>query len=186
MSIVMRKIIILSLFVVVAATVKSQDNLSYKPLSSFKNDTIAYFVYNFENRADFYKGKTIDEVLRDFRLPVVFYRVNFILRPLGYRSLHLFVNSDTDFTSESSFYIYIVGSTDYSEYAPVIGEWSENIYESLKAIKVESVGVSVPRNSESYKERERKWKKEKEKETPRFIPEHAPVFHRWDPDKHLE
>ncbi|MDR2148658.1 MAG: hypothetical protein LBE91_19630 [Tannerella sp.] len=165
----MKKIILLSLFVAMAATVKSQADLPYKPLSSFKNDkvfnndTVAYLVYNFKTRADFYKGKTVDEVLKDIRVPVAFYQISVILRPIGNRALRLYFNSDTK--SDSSYYLYIISYTNYPKDPTLIEEWSAEIYELLKSNKVESVGVSVPRNSEYFKEEERKWKEESEKES---------------------
>ena len=184
MSIVMKKIILLLLFVAVAAIVRSQDSLSYKPLSSFKNDTVAYLVYNFETRADSYKGKTIDEVLKDLRIPVISYKIHLILHPIGFRALRLFINSNTDITNENCYYLGIASMTNYTKYVPFDGEWTENIYESLKSIVVTGIGVSVPMNSEYYKERQKKWEQErkerKEKEASRFII--SPAFHKWDPD----
>lgn len=169
------------MLIVTVITMKSQTDLPYKSLSSFNNDTVAYLVYNFETRADFYKGKTIDVVLKDLRIPIIFYRYNYT--PRGPQNhLNLFFNSNTDITSESSYRIYISSNTKYLDYVPWDGKWTTNIYESIKSIKIEKVGVSAPRNSKYYKEKEVK----SSSSTPRVVPRDSPVIHKWDPDKHLK
>ncbi|NDV69769.1 hypothetical protein D0T66_12765 [Dysgonomonas sp. 25] len=44
--------------------------MPYKDLKSFNNDTTAFFVHNFINRADCYKGKTLNDVVKDMQLPI--------------------------------------------------------------------------------------------------------------------
>lgn len=175
----MKRLILLALLITAVVTIKSQTDLPYKSLSSFNNDTVAYLVYNFETRADYYKGKTIDIVLKDIRIPVVFFRIKLILRPIGYRSLGLFFNSNTDIISKSCYYLYISSDTSYPENVPRANKWSEKVYESLRSIKVENIGVSVPKNSKYYKEKETK----STNLTPRVVPRDSPVIHKWDPDK---
>lgn len=70
----MRKIflIITILFTIVAMSLYAQSSGAskpYKPLSDFGTDTIAFLHYNFNERADQYKGKTIAEILKDAQIP---------------------------------------------------------------------------------------------------------------------
>ncbi|MFT4221908.1 hypothetical protein [Dysgonomonas sp.] len=177
----MKKLIILSLLIAAVTTMKSQADLPYKSLSTFNNDTIAYLVYNFETRAGAYKEKNVNDVLNDLRIPITFYIARFTFRQPKYY-LRLFFNSNTDIASESNYYIYISSNTDYLKYVSWDGKWTEKIYESIKSIKVEGVGVSVPINSKYYKEKETK----SSSSTPRVVPRDSPVIYKWDPDKHLK
>jgi hypothetical protein len=66
MQIVMKKIIILTIFLMMLAIIaQAQCNLAYKPLSAFANDTTAFMIYNFSTRELCYKGKTVNDVLSD-------------------------------------------------------------------------------------------------------------------------
>ena len=66
----MKKIILLSILIVSALCVKAQCNLPYKSISDFKNDTSAFVMYNFMDRADCYAGKTFADVITDLQIPV--------------------------------------------------------------------------------------------------------------------
>ena len=48
----------------------AQDELPYKSLSDFRNDTTAFINYNFIDRAEQYKGKTVEFVVRDLQISV--------------------------------------------------------------------------------------------------------------------
>jgi hypothetical protein len=43
-------------------------NRVYKPLKEFNKDTLAYLKYNFEEHADFYKGKPIATIVNDLEV----------------------------------------------------------------------------------------------------------------------
>jgi len=44
--------------------------LPYMPLSAFSGDTLAYLMYNFEDRKSLYSGKCLDTLLRDLEIPI--------------------------------------------------------------------------------------------------------------------
>jgi hypothetical protein len=56
----MKRIVLLLLIIELCLTMKAQCNLPYKSLSNFDNDTIAFFKYNFSDRATCYVGKTMN------------------------------------------------------------------------------------------------------------------------------
>ena len=67
---IMRKIILLLLLIITSLSAKTQCNLPYKPLSAFGTDTVAFMTYNFKERADCYKGKTLKEIAKDLQIPI--------------------------------------------------------------------------------------------------------------------
>ena len=73
----MKKIILLLLLIITSLSVKSQCELPYKSLSAFGTDTVAFMTYNFMDRADCYKGKTVKEIEKDLQIPIKDY-VNII------------------------------------------------------------------------------------------------------------
>ncbi|WP_163357671.1 hypothetical protein [Dysgonomonas sp. 25] len=66
----MKKLLLTTIILLAVSSVKAQCNLPYKSLSEFKNDTTAFMLYNFMDRAECYKGKTLKEVRNDLHLPV--------------------------------------------------------------------------------------------------------------------
>ena len=68
----MKKILIL-VFVLVCYEVSAQE---YHPMPKFGTDTIAYMQYNFIDRQDQYIGKTLDNLLKDYELPLVLIGLN--------------------------------------------------------------------------------------------------------------
>lgn len=70
---IMKKIILLIAFISISILGKAQCNLPYKPLSEFSKDTTAFIIYNFMDRKDCYKGKTLKEVTIDLGIPVIDY-----------------------------------------------------------------------------------------------------------------
>lgn len=71
MQIVMKKLIILFIFCLgLSLSGKSQCNLPYKSLTEFGTDTTAFIIYNFMDRAECYKGKTLKEVSKDLQIPI--------------------------------------------------------------------------------------------------------------------
>jgi hypothetical protein len=68
------KILILSImwvFISPLSHLKAQDTLSYKPLTSFEGDTVAYLEYNFNIRHKQYAGKKVSDIIKDLELPVI-------------------------------------------------------------------------------------------------------------------
>ena len=74
----MKKIIINMLLSVCFIHLHAQTGLPYKSLSDFKNDTTAFINYNFIDRAEQYKGKTLELIIRDLQIPVRYTVMNFI------------------------------------------------------------------------------------------------------------
>ena len=66
----MKKIIISVLLSMFLINLHAQNALPYKSLSDFKNDTTAFINYNFIDRAEQYKGKTVEFLVRDLQIPV--------------------------------------------------------------------------------------------------------------------
>ncbi|GAB6010950.1 hypothetical protein [Viscerimonas tarda] len=62
--------LVLSLILLLSATTANSQKLPYKPLSSFSKDTTAYIMYNFWDREYVYAGKTLEEVLYYYGMPV--------------------------------------------------------------------------------------------------------------------
>ena len=44
--------------------------MPYKSLTEFKNDTTAFILYNFMDRAEQYKGKKLEDISRDLQIPI--------------------------------------------------------------------------------------------------------------------
>lgn len=69
----MKKIVLIVIFIGISILCKAQCDLPYRPLSECGNDTTTFITYNFLNRADCYKGKTIKEIEKDLRMPIIRY-----------------------------------------------------------------------------------------------------------------
>ena len=52
---------------------QTKKELPYKPLTEFGTDTTAFVMYNFRDRGDCYKDKTVSDVLADLQIPVKTY-----------------------------------------------------------------------------------------------------------------
>jgi len=176
----MKRIILLCFFAVSIATVKSQSDLPYKPLSSFKKDTIAYIMYNFETRADFYRDKSVAEIVKDIEIPIVCYRYRFKFKSPKYHLL-LFFNSNTDVSSESSYNVCLSSDIKYADYISWYGKWTKEVSSSIKSVEVKLVSVSVPRDSKHYKKwKERQDRNVKEKPLPEIIFKDEPSHPDWE------
>ncbi|MCL2649551.1 MAG: hypothetical protein FWD60_00830 [Candidatus Azobacteroides sp.] len=66
----MEKIIITMLLGMFFINLHAQNVLPYKSLSDFQNDTTAFINYNFIDRAEQYKGKTLELIVRDLQIPI--------------------------------------------------------------------------------------------------------------------
>jgi hypothetical protein len=72
----MKQIITIILFATLCLNSNAQCNLSYKSLAEFGTDTVAFMTYNFRDRADCYKGKTLKEVSHDLEIPIKDFRMS--------------------------------------------------------------------------------------------------------------
>ncbi len=132
----MRKIILLLLLIITSLSVKSQCELPYKPLSAFGTDTVAFMTYNFKDRGDCYKGKTLKEVAEDLQIPIKDFGISSVLE-------------GDNFGKIRGIYIYIYPH-NYIQYAM----FSENIFNSLY-IEWENI---VPENA--YTKSSKNWNPE--------------------------
>ncbi|MDR2953976.1 MAG: hypothetical protein LBV43_02730 [Prevotella sp.] len=69
----MNKIILFFILFTLPLLCKAQCDLPYKPLSDFGTDTVTFMTYNFKDRADCYKGKTVEELTKDLQIPIKSY-----------------------------------------------------------------------------------------------------------------
>lgn len=58
------------MIIFISLEIKSQCELPYKPLSDFANDTTAFLMYNFRDRAVCYEGKELDDIIADLKMPI--------------------------------------------------------------------------------------------------------------------
>ncbi|MDH6307095.1 hypothetical protein M2451_002329 [Dysgonomonas sp. PFB1-18] len=87
----MKRIIIILILAVMAIAGYSQCNQPYKALSEFNKDTTAFIIYNFMDRADYYKGKTIKEVSKDLQIPIKDYTRNSSARGGYFTGIYIFI-----------------------------------------------------------------------------------------------
>ena len=100
----MKKIIINMLLSVCFIHLHAQTGLPYKSLSDFKNDTTAFINYNFIDRAEQYKGKTLEFIVHDLQIAVKHTLPSFADRQLniGGLFLNLYDEEETRIVSEST------------------------------------------------------------------------------------
>ncbi|NDV69768.1 hypothetical protein D0T66_12760 [Dysgonomonas sp. 25] len=152
-------------------SVKAQCNLPYKDLKAFNNDTTAFFVHNFINRADCYKGKTLHDVVKDMQLPIKWgqsiLKAGITNYSLGVKigvntndeSLRLINNNKTDNTIyiywENEVYIdlqheadIIYGKKPYTDYL--------DIYKNAKIKKLKALAPKEEKYLEQVKSAEKR------------------------------
>ena len=67
------KKLFLSCLLVLSAIAASAQILPYRPYAEYNGDMGTYLKYNFEERSDLYKGKTIGDLLKDVELTPIGY-----------------------------------------------------------------------------------------------------------------
>jgi hypothetical protein len=150
-----RLILAFSLLFTFGYCAKAQCGLPYRPLTDFDSDTTAFMLYNFMDRADCYKGKTVADVIAEQGMPVK----NFAYRRHGIDLVGIdlsvfptiFIgNENKDFNS-----LHIALETPIhrdKEYPIMQGKdgWNEQMYYYYKNEKVKSVFVDIPKESRFY------------------------------------
>lgn len=96
----MKQIITILLFAALYINSKAQCNLPYKPLTEFGTDTVAFMTYNFRDRADWYKGKTLKEIAHDLQIPIKDFQTSYVSR-----------SNETENIDGINIYIYTAGLT---------------------------------------------------------------------------
>ena len=171
MSMIMKKIILLLLLIITSLNSKSQCELPYKPLSAFGTDTVAFMTYNFRDRADCYKGKTLKEVSEDLQIPIKDFNRSKIMGRENFgkiRGIYLYIYS-------SGYARYLMMSENtynglYLKFENLIPEdeytkrsqsgWSQDLYNHFKDMKIRSIEyidrIIMPKSTTTKSTRQRK------------------------------
>ncbi|MFV0539295.1 MAG: hypothetical protein ACK5M3_18290 [Dysgonomonas sp.] len=165
----MKKIILIIIFISISILGKAQCDLPYKPLSEFNKDTTAFMIYNFMDRKDCYKGKTLKEVTKDLGIPIKDYTRGSISRGALFGYIYIYIYDDITVrglwdSKKDDNVIRIFWETPinvlHSDYKRLIGiKWDEGAYDYLKDMKIKELRVSISSYSkyyEKYKEKETK------------------------------
>ena len=140
---VMRKIALFLILLPLFCRLSAQNELPYKPFEAFNNDTLAFMDYNFRQRAEYYKGKTVDEVLEDISLPIKVFERGM----KGYTTFCILVYTDSVPHEMKGNYItvFLQNPVDSRKLVKLMGgdpnskTWTPEIYEFLKNEKVKVV-----------------------------------------------
>lgn len=156
----MKKLIIFILFISVCLSSKAQD-LPYKSLSEFGKDTTAFIIYNFMDRADYYKGKTIKEVTRDLGLPVKDYIKDFSARGNYFTGISIYIynrivverliNNEQDYNAIDIYWETPI-RTDNSQFKNFQRgtPWDKGGYDYVKDLRIKEVRVGILEYSKYY------------------------------------
>lgn len=139
-------ILILLLNLIVIIPGKSQNDLPYKPFSEFNNDTTAFIAYNYMDRADTYYNKTIEDVLKDLHISVTNYQYTLGKKMKIY--LVLYLSSEKNSLSDTHIYINTIEELPKSSFSQE--KWNNNIYETIKHLRINLIGVSFSKDSKFY------------------------------------
>lgn|GEM_PF-1620304 len=168
----MKKLILLFSLVGICLASKAQCELPYKPLSEFNKDTTAYVIYNFMDRADCYKEKTLKEVTKDLGIPIKYYVRIDLSRGTLFSGIGIYIYDDITVSrlrdsNKDYNVIDIYWETPINVLHPdhkrLIGISWNKAYEYLKDMKIKRIEVSIPRYSKYYE-------KYKQKETKSYDP----------------
>ena len=182
----MKKLILSLLFVLIASFVNAQ----YKPLSSFQNDTTAFIIYNFMERAEEYKGKTIKDLITDLKMPIAYFHCGYDMYYFYAISLHVYPRAKVYALEEAgedanSIFITWKNKIPVELYDRFGAKWN-TLYDCLKDVEIKDVRVIIGKNSKYYS----KYKKKETRRAPvkfRAVKdEHDSTFVRFDIDEILK
>ncbi len=148
----------------------AQCELPYKPLSEFNKDTTAYIIYNFMDRADCYRGKTLKEVTKDLGIPIKDYTRADIQRGTLFGYIYIYdditvsrlIDNKKDYNAIKIYWENPI-NVEHSDYKRLRGIGWNKAYEYLKDMRIKELEVSIPRYSKYYE-------KYKQKETKSYDP----------------
>lgn len=148
----------------------AQNNLPYKPLSAFSNDTTLFALYNFMDRANLYRGKTVEIVNNDLTKSIknIYYGVKFNEGKIDGIYVYLYSDERIHYLWENDKDDNIIEITfDKSE--PETDKllqlfrkdnfWDQNVYNYFKDHKVLEIKVLIPQSSKYYQKYYKKKKK---------------------------
>ncbi len=170
MPLIMKQLLIYILLFTVCSVGKSQNNLPYKPLSAFSNDTTVFALYSFMDRANFYRGKTVETVNSDLIKSIknIYYGVKFNEGKIDGIYVYLYADERIHYLWENDKDDNIIEITfDKSE--PETDKllqlfrkdnfWDQNVYNYFKDHKVLEIKVLIPQSSKYYQKYYKKKKK---------------------------
>lgn len=170
---IMKKIILIIAFISISMLGKAQCNLPYKPLSSFGSDTTAFIIYNFMDRADCYKGKTLKEVTKDLGMPVKYHAKILLSRGALFSGINIYIyddiivsklrDSNKDYNAIRIYWEKEINILDPQYDKVRISSWNKGFYDYVKDMRIKKLEVSIPRYSKYYE-------KYKQKETKSYDP----------------
>ncbi|NDW09759.1 hypothetical protein [Dysgonomonas sp. 520] len=139
----------------------AQTQLPYKTLAALNYDTTAFVVYNFMDRADLYKGKTLEDISNDLQMPIkdVDYNINsetgniqgMYLYVYSRRHLARLISNNSDYSI-----IYVLFSNEMKWNDDIMKskrkkrEWNKNTFEYYKNGTIKDVKVLIPKSSRYY------------------------------------
>lgn len=166
---IMKKIILMIAFISISILGKAQCDLPYRPLSEFNKDTTAFIIYNFMDRKDCYKGKTLKEVMKDLGIPIKYFVDGRIMRGshFGYISIYIYDrnavlklrDSKKDDNAIRIFWKIPININDPDFKKFIYTDWDKGFYEYAKDMKIKELEVGISTYSkyyEKYKEKETK------------------------------
>lgn len=164
MSMTMKKLTILILLVAASIASKSQSNLPYKPLSAFSNDTTAFMIYNFMDRADAYIGKTIKDVEKDLGMPITEYNyftesgsdiiIGLYIYIYNSRRLEYLKIKKLDYSGLKIYFDRSKSNARDKEIKTLRRKskyWKNGMKEICKDFKISDISVQIPEKSKYYK-----------------------------------
>ncbi|MFV0329392.1 MAG: hypothetical protein ACK5M3_16260 [Dysgonomonas sp.] len=128
----MKRIIIIFILATIAITAYSQCNQPYKAFNTFAKDTTAFLRYNFKERADCYKGKTIAYILSDLQLKPISFTILYSTYTGKYKGIRIFIDNNKWYESPTrkAQYIYIYWSEllNNQEIANLVKNYDNDIW----------------------------------------------------------
>lgn len=182
----MKKLILSLLFVLIASFVKAQ----YKPLSFFQNDTTAFIIYNFMERAEEYKGKTIKDLITDLKMPIAYFHCGYDMYHFYTISLYVYPRAKVYALEEAgedanSILITWKNKIPVELYDRFGAKWN-TLYDCLKDIEIKDVRVIIGKNSKYYSKYKKKEPRRAHSRFREVKDENDSTFVRFDIDEILK
>jgi len=157
----MKKTIIFISFIVVCMLGKAQSNLPYKSLSELNNDTTTFIIYNFSERAESYKNKTLEDIYQNLQIPIKY--ITKSTKNLSIERLYIYLSDNS--TSDP---IYICWEKE-EDMNIDLREFERNSYEKYKNKRIKEIGVILSNNK----------KLKSSEEIPRGYIKNGRMVYRW-------
>ena len=148
----MKTILLITLAIFASNCLKAQE-MVYKSLSDFKGDTTAFILYNFMDRALYYQGKTLADVITDLNVPVKSFA--YVTEDANLKGIHISSYPVIFPQNRDINNIYIewenpVKKEDMFKLMLAKDGWNEQIYSHYKSLKIKQILVDIPKESKYY------------------------------------